>query len=153
MMHCRAQISALVAALALWPLAAVAAPADPNEDFAQQPLRFANLEFAMPTDPLLWSSDPGWKPHRTPPQLLASAREQLRDAVPVGTPAAQAAAVLRAAGARCAAPTGAELVCRYEDTENPQGGDYHDNITWTVTAALANGEVGDLAVRRDWTRR
>ena len=107
----------------------------------------------MPTDPLLWSSDPGWKPHATSPQLLVDAREQLRDAVPVGTPAVQAAAMLHRAGARCAAPAGAELVCRYEDTENPYGGDFHDNVTWTVTLALANDRVGDLTVRRDWTRR
>lgn len=107
----------------------------------------------MPTDPLLWSSDPGWRPHATSPQLLADARQQLRHAVPVGSLAAEAAAVLRRAGAHCAQPTDAALVCRYEDVENPWGGDYHDNITWTVTMALTAGRVGQLVVRRDWTRR
>lgn len=123
------------------------------EDHPDRGLRFADMEFDMPTDPLL----PSWVSFshviHTPPQYLADATAKLRAAVPVGTDAAAAAAILAKAGARCAQPTGEALACRYRDVETPWGGEYFDSINWTITMPLAGGRVTDLAVTRDWTRR
>ncbi|MBS0254094.1 MAG: hypothetical protein JSS36_02495 [Proteobacteria bacterium] len=135
---------------------AQAAPANLADPYGEAPaaaLRFADLEFAMPTDPLLWSSDPGWKPHATPQHYLADAETRIRAAIPPGTDPAHAAAVLRKAGARCGKPDAAAMVCRYDDLEMPWGGDFHDNVTWTVRVALAKGAVSGIAVAREWTRR
>jgi len=121
-------------------------------------LRFADLEFGMPTDPLLWSADPGWEPHHTPLRLLADANDQLSRSVPIGTNVEDAVAVLRKAGARCgrassAGVSGAYLTCAFRDVEFPYGGDYTDNVTWKVTMPLQDGRVSGLNVTRDWTRR
>jgi hypothetical protein len=116
-------------------------------------LRFADLEASMPTDPLSWSSDPGWQLHRTPADQMAEATDVLRAAIPVGTAAADAAAVMQRAGARCAASGSAQLVCRYRDAETPYSGQYWDNILWRAWLNLADGRVSSLVVTRDWTRR
>lgn len=123
------------------------------EDHPDRGLRFADLEFAMPTDPLLpsWASY-GYVVH-TPAQYLADATARLRQAIPAGTAAADAVAVLTRAGARCAQPAGPALTCRYRDVETPWGGEYFDSVTWTVTLPLVDGRVADLAVTRDWKRR
>lgn len=127
--------------------------ANPYDDGAPAGLRFAALEFAMPTDPLLWSSDPGWRPHHTPQRLLADAIAQLRTAVPAGTPAADAGLALTKAGARCRAARDQVLECRYRDVETPWEGSAFDAVTWTVRLTLAQGLVTDMSVSRDWTRR
>jgi len=116
-------------------------------------LRFADMEFAMPIDPLL----PSWvgRSHimHTPSSDLRAASGQLRAAIPTGTDATTAAATLARAGARCAAPTDAALMCSYHDVETPRGGQYFDSVNWTVTLPLAAGHVTDILVARDWTRR
>jgi hypothetical protein len=123
------------------------------EDHPYRGLRFADMEFAMPTDPLL----PSWVSFshviHTPAQYLADAAGQLRAAIPTGTDAGVAAATLIKAGARCAQPAGEVLTCRYRDVETPWGGEYFDAINWTVTMPLAAGRVTGLTVTRDWTRR
>lgn len=123
------------------------------DDHPDRGLRFADLEFSMPTDPLL----PSWASYdfvvHTPEQYLADATARLRKAVPAGTPAADAATALTRAGARCAQATGPTLTCRYRDVETPWGGEYFDSVTWTVTLPLVDGRVADLAVTRDWKRR
>lgn len=130
---------------------------NPYDDHAEHRLRFAALEFSMPTDPLLWSSDPGWEAHHTPARLLANATEQLRQAVPVGTNAEQAGDILRKAGAHCGpassfGATGQDLTCTFKDTEYPYGGDYTDDVVWRVTMPLQDGRVNGLTVVRDWSR-
>ncbi|WP_028639628.1 hypothetical protein [Novosphingobium acidiphilum] len=123
------------------------------EDHPDHGLRFADMEFDMPTDPLL----PSWVSFshviHTPAQFLAGATAKLRAAVPVGTDAAAAAGILAKAGAHCGQPTGNAMACHYRDVETPWGGEYFDAINWTITLPLANGHVADLAVARDWTRR
>ena len=125
----------------------------PYDDETAQGLHFSALEFSIPRDPLLWSADPGWEAHHTPARMLTPAVDTLRTAIPVGTPAAEAANLLHKAGARCAAPGGPELVCRYRDVQTPYGGEYWDNVVWQVKLSLADGRVGDLAVSRDWSRQ
>ena len=119
---------------------------------ASHGLRFADLEFAMPRNPRLWSSDPRWEVHHTPARQLTSASEALHAAIPDGTPVAEAATRLRQAGAKCAAATATGLECRYNDVETPFGTDW-DNVTWRVKLALGNGRVSGIIVSRDWTRR
>ena len=126
---------------------------DPYDDAPHHGLRFGDLEFGIPTDPYLWSADPGWQPHHTPARLLTDAADQLRAAVPAGTPAAAAAEILHKAGARCRQPSGSQLQCLYHDVQTPHGGDDWDSVTWKVNLALDNGQVSDLAVARDWTRQ
>ena len=126
---------------------------DPYNDAPHHGLNFGDLEFSMPTDPYLWSADPGWEPHHTPARYLTDAIDQLRTAVPAGTPAATAYATLRKAGAHCRAASDNQLQCQYHWVETPYGGEYWDNITWQVNLTLDNGQVSDLAVSRDWDRR
>ena len=116
-------------------------------------LMFADLEFAMATDPLLPSAIGLNHVIHTPAPYLSDAASKLRAAVPAGTEAAAEAAILTKAGARCVRQTGDALACRYRDVETPWGGDYFDSISWTVTMPLAGGHVTDLAVTRDWLRR
>jgi hypothetical protein len=127
--------------------------ADPYDDASQHAPRFADFEFGMSTDPLLWSTDPGWKPHHTPARLLADASAQLHAAIPAGTSVETATAWLRQAGARCGAVSGDTVECRYRDVETPWEGSYVDNVTWRVHLAVTSGRVSDLAVSRDWIRR
>ncbi len=115
-------------------------------------LRFADLEAAMGTDPRLWSADPRWDAHHTPAAMLAPATAALRAAVATGTPAARAVAILERAGARCTSSATA-LDCRYHTVETPFSGADFDNVTWRVRLGLAGGQVSDLSVTRDWTRR
>jgi hypothetical protein len=132
--------------------------AAPGDHFYQEPaeapqgLRFANLEEAMGTDPLTWSSDPGWQLHRTPANQLAEAAATLQSALPEGTSAQDAAALLHKAGARCGSATAVQLVCGYHDAQTPYGGQYFDNVQWRVWLDLADGRVSHLTVTRDWTR-
>jgi hypothetical protein len=126
--------------------------ADPYAEPAHG-LRFADLEASVGTDPRVWSTDPRWDAHRTPPAMLARANQALRAAVPAGTTAGLAAAVLEKAGAHCAGAAANELKCSYHDVETPFGGADWDNVTWQVDLALTNGHVSDLAVTRYWTRR
>lgn len=154
-MHCFVRLAALLAlAVTGAPLlAAGAADSDSYDNGASaHGLRFADLEFAMPTDPLLWSADPGWEVHHTPARLLKDAEAQLRAVVPVGMPSRDAAAILRVAGARCAPATAETLSCTYKDHETPYGGDFWDQVTWRVRLSLAADRVTDLAVTRDWSR-
>jgi hypothetical protein len=123
------------------------------QDHPDHGLRFADMEFDMPTDPLLPSYVGMSYVIHTPAHYLADATNRLRSAIPGGTDAATAAATLAKAGAHCVRHTGDALICRYRDVETPWGGEYFDAITWTVTMPLAGGHVADLAVARDWTRR
>jgi hypothetical protein len=107
----------------------------------------------MATDPLTWSSDPGWQLHRTPARNLADASSTLRSAIPAGTSAADAAALLQSAGAHCSAVSDARLVCSYRDVQTPYEGQYWDNVLWRVWLDTGNGRVDNLVVTRDWTRR
>lgn len=133
--------------------------AAPGDHFYQEPqeaphgLRFANLEASMNTDPLIWSSDPGWQLHRTPENEMADATDMLRAAIPAGTSANDAAALLHHAGARCTPANGSQLVCRYHDVETPRSGESLDNVLWRVWLDLADGRVNNLVVTRDWTRQ
>ena len=123
------------------------------DDHPDRGLRFADMEFAMPTDPLL----PSWVglSHviHTPAPFLSDATAKLRAAIPVGIDASTAAAPLAKAGAHCGQPKAGSLICRYRDVETPWGGEYFDSVNWTVTMPLSDGRVTDLAVVRDWTRR
>jgi hypothetical protein len=130
----------------------------PGDQFYRAPaaaphgLQFADLEAAMPADPLTWSSDPGWQLHRTPPSDLADATDTLRAAIPVGTATATAATLLARAGASCAGGSDARLVCRYRDAETPYAGEYFDNVLWRVWLDTAGGRVTHVELTRDWTR-
>jgi hypothetical protein len=123
---------------------------DPQE--APHGLRFADLEAATGTDPLTWSSDPGWKLHRTPENQLTEATDIIRAAIPAGTSAAEAAALLGKAGARCANDRDAQIVCHYRDAETPDSDAYFDNVLWRVWLDTAGGRVTHVAVTRDWMR-
>lgn len=125
---------------------------DPYGDGVRPGLHFNALEAAMPTDPLLWSADPGWKPHHTPADALAPAHDALRTAVPRGMLAGDARVALERAGAKCAAGAVGELDCRYSDVETPRRGMYTDDVTWHVKVALVDGRAGHIDVARDWTR-
>jgi hypothetical protein len=126
---------------------------DPDDDTPHHGLRFSDLEFGIPTDPYLWSADPGWEPHHTPDRYLTDATDQLRTAVPAGTSSSAAAAILRKAGARCKPTSDSQLQCLYHDVETPHGGDDWDSVTWKVNLSLVNGEVSDLTVVREWARQ
>ena len=126
---------------------------NPYDDAPHHGLRFADLEFTMPTDPLLWSNDPGTEAHHTPASIMADATRQLRAAIPEGTPAQAATASLKKAGARCTETDPTALKCRYRTIETPSGDDYWDDVTWNITVPLSQGRVADLIVTRDWTRR
>lgn len=123
------------------------------EDHPDRGLRFADMEFAMPTDPLL----PSWVSFshviHTPSRYLDDATAKLRAAIPVGSEASAAAGILAKAGARCRQPGPDVLTCGYRDVETPWGGEYWDSVSWTVTMPLVAGRVADLTVARDWTRR
>jgi hypothetical protein len=153
MMRIRSITPALLAAVAVLGASPLHAQESFYQDHPARGLRFADMEFAMPTDPLL----PSWVglSHviRTPAEYLADATSQLRAAIPAGTDASAAAVMLAKAGAHCGQPTGGALVCQYRDVETPWGGEYFDAVKWTVTMPLAGGRVSDLAVTRDWTRR
>lgn len=145
------------------PMVAACAHADsfdfsnPYADDAPRPgLHFADLEAASPTDPFLWSADPGWKPHHTPAEMLAPAHDAVRMAVPRGMPAGDARLALEQAGARCFTSAVTELDCRYRDVETPMrgsaGNPATDDVTWSVKIALVDGRASDIALARDWTR-
>ena len=119
---------------------------------ASHGLSFAELEFAMPRDPGLWSSDPRWGPRHTPARILVGASDALHAAIPDETPVADAAAQMRKAGAKCAVVRVTVLECRYNDVEIPFGRGW-DNVTWCIKLALTDGKVSGIAVSRDWTRR
>lgn len=152
-MNCRSIATMLFAAAATLSAAQLHAQESFYEDHPDRGLRFADMEFAMPTDPLL----PSWVgvSHQihTPAQYLSEASLQLHTAIPAGTDAAAAVAVLAKAGAHCALPTATALTCHYRDVETPWGGEYFDSVTWTVNVALSDGRVRDVAVMRDWLRR
>ena len=145
--------AALLAATTLLGTAPLHAQESFYEDHPDRGLRFADMEFAMPSDPLL----PSWVSFshviHTPAQYLSDAMGRLRAAVPTGTDAAAAAAIMAKAGARCGQPAADALTCHYRDVETPWGGEYFDSINWTVTMPLAGGRVTDITVARDWTRR
>ncbi len=122
-------------------------PEKPHHD-----LSFSRLEAAVGNDPLTWSSDPGWQLHRTPESQIAEASNQIRAAIAVGTPMANAAALLHRAGARCDSGGPTRIVCHYRDAETPYGGQYFDNVLWRVWLDAADGRVTHVAVTRDWTR-
>jgi|GEM_PF-7104054 len=151
-MYSRPLFAALLATAALLGSSPLYAQEAFYQDHPARGLKFADMEFAMPTDPLL----PSWVgiSHviHTPAQYLADATGQLRTAVPAGTAASAAAAVLTKAGARCDVSGGDALTCHYRDVETPRG-EYFDAINWTVTMPLASGRVTDVAVTRDWVRR
>ncbi len=149
-MIARLTVSATLLALAL-AASPLHAQEDLYDDHPTHGLHFADFEFSMPRDPLLWSTDPMWTAHHTPARFLADATAQLRAAVPNGMAAEQASAVLRAAGAHCAAPQSGEMTCRYRDVETPW--DYTDAVVWNVKVPLAGGHVTGLSVTRDWSRR
>jgi hypothetical protein len=147
-------LAAIVLAAGLTSAAQAGGSAYPDPyDQPSGSLHFADLETSVGSDPRLWSADPRWEAHRTPADLLAKANAALHSAVPAGTTADHAAAVLAKAGAHCGAPGAAELDCRYNTVQTPFGGADFDNVTWNVKLALADGRVGDIAVTRDWTRR
>lgn len=131
-------------------------PLDPYSDGRRSGLHFADLEAAIPTDPFLWSADPGWKPHHTPAEMLQPALEALRAAVPLGMPAGDARLALEYAGAKCFTSAVTELDCRYRDVETPMrgasGDPATDDVTWYVKIALIDGRAGHIDVARDWTR-
>ncbi len=117
-----------------------------------QGLRFSMLEAAIGTDPLTWSSDPGWQLHRTPERQLAEASEMIRAAIPPGTPMTVAVALLQKAGARCPAGRDTQFVCHYRDAETPYAGQYFDNVLWRVWLDTVDARVTHVEVTRDWTR-
>jgi hypothetical protein len=89
------------------------------QDHPDHGLRFADMEFDMPTDPLLPSYVGMSYVIHTPAHYLADATNRLRSAIPGGTDAATAAATLAKAGAHCVRHTGDALICRYRDVETP----------------------------------
>lgn len=147
----------ILAALLAVSAMTAAVPAQAQDAFYEthpdRGLHFADLEFGMTDDPLLPTTLGLSHVIHTPAQYLADANGKLHAAIPAGTEAATAAAILMRAGAHCAQPTNGMLTCGYRDVETPWGGEYFDAIKWTVTLPLADGRVTDLTVTRDWTRR
>lgn len=131
-------------------------PLDPYNAGVRSGLHFSDLEAAIPTDPFLWSADPGWKPHKTPAEILEPAHAALRMAVPLGMPASDALFVLERAGAKCFVSAVTELDCHYRDIETPMrgasGDPATDDVTWYVKIALIDGRAGHIDVARNWTR-
>ncbi len=115
-------------------------------------LRFSNLEFGMPMDPLLWSSTPMRAEQHTPATDIKYAVSQLHAAIPVGLSASEARERLQAAGSRCDMTDPSAISCRYKDVQTPDS-EYVDDVIWKVTVPLVNGRVADLKVARDWYRR
>lgn len=115
-------------------------------------LRFSNLEFGVPMDPLLWSSTPMRAEQHTPAADIKYAVSQLRAAVPVGLAASEARKRLQAAGGRCDMTDPSTISCHYKDVQTPDS-EYVDDVVWKVTVPLVNGQVADLKVIRDWYRR
>jgi hypothetical protein len=108
------------------------------------------IESEVPTDPLLASSDPMWKPHATPSEWLADARLQLAQALPQGTSASVVQQRLQLAGARCRMAGQAELSCGYHWVETRD--EYVDDVRWNIDVMLRDGKIDQLVVGRTWSR-
>lgn len=115
-------------------------------------LRFSELEFNAPSDPLLWSSTPNRAEQHTPASDIQYAVNQLNAAIPVGLSASEAHARLQAAGARCDMTDPSAIDCHYNDVQTPDS-EYVDSVVWKITVPLVDGRVADLKVARDWYRR
>lgn len=114
-------------------------------------IRFSNLEFNAPRDPLLWSSTPLGARQQTPAAQMTYALAQLRAAIPNGLPALEAQNRLQAAGSHCDTQDPSAITCRYNDVET-RDGEYLDYVVWKVTVPLVNNHVADIKVARDWYR-
>jgi len=143
-------LSSLIAigALTSTPLHAEDSFSDSYE--ARPGLHFADLEFAMPRNPLLRSTELAWKARQTPQSVLTDARQAVRAVVPVGMTASDASDVLRKAGAKCKVEQAQALVCHYAAVETRD--EWVDAIDWTVRVALVEGRVADLSLAREWWR-
>jgi hypothetical protein len=112
--------------------------------------RFSTMEFEMPADPLLASSDPMWKQHTTGQSRLAPMLADMHAAIPDGTSQGTAMARLQQAGARCHAVSADQMACGYHTVETRD--EYVDDVHWTVDVGLHDGAVDRLSVERNWTR-
>jgi len=145
----KTKIMTVLAALLL--AAPAYAQSDDDEDSGPRALNFGDLEYAVPRDPLLWSSSPPFAEQHTPKSWIAPAVERLRTAIPLGTSAEEAAAIIHKAGAKCKSVAASELTCTYRDAQTPYPDDI-DSVVWTVSFALADGRVSDMNVKRNWYR-
>ncbi|MDR3401443.1 MAG: hypothetical protein P4L99_03005, partial [Chthoniobacter sp.] len=114
-------------------------------------LRFADLEFGMPSDPILSSSTPNWQEEHTPPADLEYAVMELRAFVPIGLSADEARKRLKAAGCHFTTTDRSTIGCRYNDVQTPDS-EYIDSVVWKVSVPLVDGRVTGLKVARDWYR-
>ena len=113
-------------------------------------LKFSQLEYQAPRDPLLASNAAIGALHHTPQADIAPAVDALRQAVPVGMPRAVVEATLRRAGATCKAVDASAEKCGYFDVATRD--EYVDDVHWNVKLDLASDRVADLSVDRVWTR-
>ena len=121
---------------------------DPYEP--PQGLDFGVLEAGIATEPSTSASDPGLDLHRSPERQLTKTTAILRRAIPVGTSAADARALLQKARAHCGKPSNIRLVCDYREAATPYRGQYWEIVSWRVWINLADGRVSNIAVADDW---
>ena len=113
-------------------------------------LNFRELEYAQPRDPLLASNQSADIEQHTSPAALSDASTALNAAIPAGTSRAGAEAILRRAGAHCAAQAGTSERCSYSDVETRD--EYVDAVRWNVRLDLAGDRVDGVSVDRSWVR-
>lgn len=113
-------------------------------------IRFRELEYHQPRDPLLPSNQSADIVEHTPQSALSSAAAVLNAAIPTGTLRIDAEAILRKAGATCRPVVGAAEHCSYFDvkTRDP----YIDAVHWNVRLGLADDRVTNLSIDRVWMR-
>ncbi|WP_404713913.1 hypothetical protein [Sphingomonas sp. MMS24-J13] len=114
-------------------------------------LRFRELEYQQPRDPLTGSNPAYVEIHHASIDQLAGARAAIEAAVPAGADRRGAERLLTLAGARCGAVAadGVET-CTYRDVETVD--EYLDQVRWTVRMNLAGDKVASIAVDRTWQR-
>lgn len=113
-------------------------------------IKFRDLEYQQPRDPLLPSNQSADIVEHTPRAWLSTASAALNAAIPAGTSRAEAETILHKAGATCRPAIGASERCTYFDvkTRDP----YIDAVHWNIRLDLADDRVNSLSVDRSWTR-
>ncbi|WP_206239945.1 hypothetical protein [Novosphingobium terrae] len=111
---------------------------------------FSTMEFEMPADSLKASSDPLWKSYATRQTRMAPMRDEILAAIPAGTSAQTAQALLQQAGARCRSAAPDRMACDYHTVETRD--EFLDDVHWNVDVGVRDGAVDQLSVQRNWVR-
>jgi hypothetical protein len=112
-------------------------------------LRFRELEYEQPRDPLLFSYEPLNEVHVTPSDQIAPAVSAIKAEIPTGSNVSEALKTLKRAGGHCHATNYGDD-CLYTDIQTVD--EYVDDVRWHVRLKTADNAVQDVSVQRVWTR-